>query len=430
MLEKFEESDFGDSLIFIITNNTIIFENNIESYIELSNKKLLSINIFIYKSTYLSKYLKKFIDSTNTIINIINDDPYDYLRYISFLTNKQIISYNLVSRIYDFNINSNLSKNYQLISASNFILYDRYGNQRSFIKTNYTDTLFKYDFVALSGRNILIFNNDTNRFAILKNYNIDDGLMYIDNNTIFINTNKNISFNYSIYTNSNSNSNKITYKITESSMFHKINLNFTNTPQTFVVNIDWDLINMNMFENIFNYGNINNNLINNLPISNIVNNIINDNFNPTNIINNLESSDFFRKLSICDLRFYPYCIALIVWSSIFVIIIICIYISTLSYVYSRIACINIYLYNMTKITKKYKIFLRISLIIICIILLFIIIFFNMAIHVSIPHVGFKVDIFIVSFVIFIIPLGFIICILYIYKCIIDSDNPTPVSRYY
>jgi hypothetical protein len=405
ILRTLEESNFGVSIVLIITNEMKVFDENIDNYIRLSNRKLLSINIFIYQSNLLPVSLKKFIDNTNTIINIIKDDPFDYMRYISFITNKQIISYKSVPRIYNFNINLNEPKKYQLISPSNFNLYDEYGNQRNTIKTIYTDNLFKFDFTLLPGRNIFIFNNNDNKFAILKNYIIDDGMIYIDNNTIYINTNKEIIFNYSIYSNNTENS----YHIKVPSINHQINLNSTNIFQTFVIDIDWELINMNMFENIYHYTNNDNNIINPPGISGILKSFtfVNDELKVSKIFNDAQ---YFKKLTICDLRYFSYCIAFIIWLIVFIISI---------FVIIFIMYFNLFIFK-NKDTKC-------STIVILIILWFIIfalmIYFCFAVHFSIPHKGFTDDNLIVAFVIFIPPIIMIfvsICC----SCMDPKEKPT------
>lgn len=400
ILKTLKESNYGDTIILIITNDMKIFENNIDSYIELANHKILTLQIFIYGTNIIPNKLRNLIENTYSIVNIINQDSFSYLPYISFLTDKQVVKYNKVSQIYNLDINSKIPQIYQIVTTSGMEMYDQYGNEREITKINYGNNLFLLKFITLPGRNILKFKNSQNKFAVLKDYIISDGFVKINNRTAYIYTNNNISINYTLY----SDDKKKTYIGTSKSLLHKVKFGHENILS---LNIDFDVVNMNTYVPLYDYFHTTENMINPLPLENIVPDIIH--YIEGELIK-VADYNYFRKSTLCDLHFFPYCVANVIWSLVFLIILV---------------CIIIYAINNKENGKKYG-KINVSLILLIFqALIFNIIYFILSLSTAIPQKGFTSDNWIVAGCIFVCPITiFVIC-----TCLYSAQHETRENIY-
>jgi hypothetical protein len=387
-------SNYGDTVLLILSNNSILINNNMQDIIIMANRKLITIHIILYKSDILSVNLKILTEKTNCIISIINDDHLDYALYISYLTNKQIIKYNEKNQDYNIYINSDIPEQYQLLTLSNIDIYDNYGNVITPYKISYTNALYMFTFTVIPGRTLVRFSAENNKFISLKKYIIDDAYIQINGNLSYIYINRPIQLNYTIYT-----SDKIEHYYSDIiSNYHLLSYNISFKNRKLTINTN-DGINMNNLISIQTYIDMPMNIINSDPIPNIISSIID---HSENIISNLGLDDNFEKNTLCDLRYFPYCIVLIIVSIVLTIILIIILIGMDGY----IAC-NVIYYDL--LFAGVTLIINIILITFITLLIILTIYFINVVNVSIPRKSFFVDDAIIS--------SISICLLIIILCV-------------
>lgn len=304
IMDTLNNAAYGEIITLIITKNTKIFVGHIDTYINICNRKLLTLTIFVDGSEIPSD-LQILIEKTNSFVHTINNDPFDYLKYISFLKNKQILKYNEVKKTYSITTKS--SKVYQLITSSTIMLYDNYGNPMNLIShKKITNVLNFYEFKTIPGLNILIFSQNDNKFVFLKNIIMDEIYVVISNKKAIIYSSTESKLYYTLYKKDNG---KNRHSINISLGYHEISYTTDDTKlifDSYANDIEEvDMGNSNIYYDLYNSIASQNNF-DNFPIH--ADDIENIYFRLDKLLPPSSKIDWYEKTTSCDYKNFILCV--------------------------------------------------------------------------------------------------------------------------